>query len=155
MCHGLTRWRRHMAAGPHLCLCAAQLGCNRDRLGATLRAFDQPLYWPGEAATWRQRCGRQRLGCRPPGTPLQHAQLVFVRCPLQDEPADPLMVFAEALRSKGGVENRSGVLNGERVELFRGKDLVRWVKAHPAKCAAAAAGERHAVAASVACLWSD
>jgi hypothetical protein len=68
--------------------------------------------------------------------------LSFTLPSLQDEPADPLMVFAEALRSKGGVECRSGVLNGERVELFRGKDLVRWVKANPAKCAAAAGGER-------------
>jgi hypothetical protein len=54
---------------------------------------------------------------------------------------DPLMAFAEALRSKGGVECRAGVLGGERYELFRGKDLVRWVKAHPDKCVAAAAGE--------------
>lgn len=55
------------------------------------------------------------------------------------EPAgvDTIKQFAEALRSKGGIENRSGVLQGERFELFRGKDLVRWVKANPEKCAAA------------------
>ncbi|KAL4437010.1 hypothetical protein ABPG75_004149 [Micractinium tetrahymenae] len=57
------------------------------------------------------------------------------------EPEDPLLIFAEALRSKGGVENRSAVLGGERYELFRGKDLVRWVKAHPDKAPPAAAGK--------------
>lgn len=51
------------------------------------------------------------------------------------------MQFAEALRSKGGVENRSAVLQGERFELFRGKDLLRWVVANPSKCAAAGAGK--------------
>lgn len=60
---------------------------------------------------------------------------------------DPLMLFAEALRSKGGVENRAGVLDAERFDLFRGKDLVRWVKANPSKCAAAAAGWLPAAAA--------
>lgn len=53
---------------------------------------------------------------------------------------DTIKQFAEALRSKGGIENRSGVLQGERFELFRGKDLVRWVKANPEKCAAAGGG---------------
>lgn len=47
------------------------------------------------------------------------------------------MAFAEALRSRGGIENRSAVLRDERKELFRGKDLLRWVKAHPDKSAAA------------------
>ncbi|KAI3433795.1 hypothetical protein D9Q98_003600 [Chlorella vulgaris] len=56
--------------------------------------------------------------------------------PFQDE----LMKVAEALRSKGGIECRSGVLGGERVELFRAKDFVRWVQAHPEKCAPAATG---------------
>lgn len=51
------------------------------------------------------------------------------------------MKVAEALRSKGGIECRSGVLGGERVELFRAKDFVRWVQAHPEKCAPAATGE--------------
>lgn len=57
------------------------------------------------------------------------------------EPLDPLMVFAETLRSKGGVEYRAGVLSGERYELFRGKDMMRWVKAHPEKPGEAAAGK--------------
>lgn len=48
------------------------------------------------------------------------------------------MQFAEALRSRGGVENRSAVMGDERKELFRGKDLVRWVKAHPEQAASAA-----------------
>lgn len=56
------------------------------------------------------------------------------------EPEDPLLTFAESLRSKGGVENRSAVLGGERYELFRGKDLVRWLKAHPDKVLPAVAG---------------
>lgn len=49
-------------------------------------------------------------------------------------------MFADAMRSKGGIENRAAVLEGQRFELFRGKDLVRWVKAHPERGAAAAAG---------------
>jgi hypothetical protein len=53
---------------------------------------------------------------------------------------DPWMLFAESLRSKGGVENRAGVLDAERFDLFRGKDFVRWVKANPSKCTAVAAG---------------
>lgn len=57
------------------------------------------------------------------------------------EPEDPLLTFAESLRSKGGVENRSAVLGGERYELFRGKDLVRWLKAHPDKVLPAVAGK--------------
>ncbi len=51
-------------------------------------------------------------------------------------------MFADGLRSKGGIENRAAVLEGQRYELFRGKDLVRWVKAHPERSAAAAAGGR-------------
>lgn len=58
-----------------------------------------------------------------------------------------MQVFADALRSKGGIENRAAVLQGQRFELFRGKDLVRWVKAHPERGAAAAAG-----AAGVGCV---
>ncbi|KAL4432440.1 hypothetical protein ABPG77_001739 [Micractinium sp. CCAP 211/92] len=57
------------------------------------------------------------------------------------EREDPLLSFAESLRSKGGVENRSAVLGGERYELFRGKDLGRWVKAHADKVPPAAAGK--------------
>ncbi|PRW58596.1 Translocation sec62 [Chlorella sorokiniana] len=59
----------------------------------------------------------------------------------QEEPQDSVQVFADALRSKGGIENRAAVLEGQRFELFRGKDLVRWVKAHPERGAAAAAGK--------------
>ncbi|KAI7845608.1 hypothetical protein COHA_000894 [Chlorella ohadii] len=59
----------------------------------------------------------------------------------QAEPQDSIQVFADGLRSKGGIENRAAVLEGQRYELFRGKDLVRWVKAHPERSAAAAAGK--------------
>lgn len=59
----------------------------------------------------------------------------------QAEPQDSIQVFADALRSKLGIENRAAVLEGQRFELFRGKDLIRWVKAHPERGAAAAAGK--------------
>jgi hypothetical protein len=45
--------------------------------------------------------------------------------------SDPLWQLAETLRGKGGVESRSAVLHGERVEFFRGKDIVRFLKATP------------------------
>lgn len=45
--------------------------------------------------------------------------------------SDPLWQLAETLRGKGGVESRSAVLHGERVEFFRGKDFVRFLKATP------------------------
>ena len=122
---------RHLGGGP--------LASSRRSL---LNSAAVSIWQPGgrRQPPWRQRCGGRRSGCL---VAQQHSLgLNFTLPSLQDEPADPLMVFAEALRSKGGVECRSGVLNGERVELFRGKDLVRWVKANPAKCAAAAGGER-------------
>ena len=69
-----------------------------------------------------------------------HPPPLAAACRSQAEPQDSIQVFADALRSKGGIENRAAVLEGQRFELFRGKDLVRWVKAHPERGAAAAAG---------------
>lgn len=75
----------------------------------------------------------------PPGTGRSYPPPPAATLP-QAEPQDSVQVFADALRSKGGIENRAAVLQGQRFELFRGKDLVRWVKAHPERGAAAAAG---------------
>ncbi|RMZ57486.1 hypothetical protein APUTEX25_003729, partial [Auxenochlorella protothecoides] len=44
---------------------------------------------------------------------------------------DPLREFADSLRGKGGVEARAAVYQAQRVEIVRGKDLGRWIAAHP------------------------
>lgn len=49
---------------------------------------------------------------------------------LQDQ---PLKEFADLLRTKDGVEGRSAVLDQERVEIIRGKDLVRYIAANQDK----------------------
>lgn len=46
---------------------------------------------------------------------------------------DALKDFADTLRAKGGVEARTAVLGGHRVEFVRGKDVLRWIDAHPEK----------------------
>lgn len=47
---------------------------------------------------------------------------------------DAIQQFGESLRSKGGLEVRWGVLDGRRVEFYRGKDFARFFKANPDKC---------------------
>ena len=39
--------------------------------------------------------------------------------------------FSDLLRGKHGIESRSAVIESERVEIIRGKDFARWIKAHP------------------------
>lgn len=51
------------------------------------------------------------------------------------EGQDTLKEFADRLRAKDGVEARTAVLQGHRVEFVRGKDLVRWLAAHPDEAA--------------------
>ena len=58
------------------------------------------------------------------------------------QPQDPVRELADALRGKGGVETRAAVLDDQRKELMRGKDLVRWVKAHPVRCTKLVPGAR-------------
>ena len=50
------------------------------------------------------------------------------------ERLDPVRQLADSLRSKDGLEVRNGVLEGNRVEFFRGKDFARFVKANPERC---------------------
>lgn len=47
---------------------------------------------------------------------------------------DWIREFADVLRAKDGVEARHAVCLAQRVEIVRGKDLARWVKAHPEEC---------------------
>ena len=45
--------------------------------------------------------------------------------------ADKVISFVNELRAhKTGVEARSAVLEGNRFDIFRGKDFVRWVRAN-------------------------
>lgn len=41
---------------------------------------------------------------------------------------DPFLEFAQFLRTKHGIEWRTGIAGGERVEYFRGKDFASFLK---------------------------
>ena len=45
-------------------------------------------------------------------------------------PEDPVKRLAEKLRSKGGIEWRSAVLQDQRVEVVRGKDFGAYFRQH-------------------------
>ena len=45
-------------------------------------------------------------------------------------PEDPVKKLAEKLRSKGGIEWRSAVLQDQRVEVVRGKDFGAYFRQH-------------------------
>ena len=52
----------------------------------------------------------------------------MVQGPSREE--DPLKQLADKLRAKNGVEWRSSILQDQRVEFIRGKDLARYLRSH-------------------------
>ncbi len=57
-----------------------------------------------------------------------------MRCS-QAEKADPVKDLADFLRGKKGLDNRTAVRDGYRVEFFRAKDFQRHFRAHPEQMA--------------------
>ena len=71
---------------------------------------------------------------------------------------DPLKQLADKLRAKNGVEWRSSILQDQRVEFIRGKELARYLRSHeeqlqPFVSKGVACSPRHSPAMQTSSSW--